>query len=54
MSRRRATFDPVPDPGLSSAWRKVEPPRYCGGFFGALAAAIVLAAGAVLVVLVIR
>ena len=53
MKRRRGSFDPVPDPGLSSAWREVEPPRYCGAPAGVLVAALV-AAVPLVVWLVIR
>lgn len=45
MNRRRATFDPVPDPGLrtSSTWHEVEPPRYCGAPAGVALAGVLTA-----------
>lgn len=45
MKRRRATFDPVPDPGLrtSSAWHEVEPPHYCGAPAGVALAGLITA-----------
>jgi hypothetical protein len=58
MNRRRGSFDPVPDPGMksaaSSAWREVEPPRYCGAPAGVAAALALTGAALAVVLLVIR